>query len=267
MSSIILNPERIGSFTSSNNYRLVGFGTRPMTKSELEARPKTGKGSSAKLIEDRSIPDDKFYTYIKEKKREKRAKRSINTDVSTFATAWGDLMELMIHQRNDLSYKYSSKKTTMHPTIIGLSGSNDFITDDCIIEAKGYQPSKFFDYYECLEQKSVNLLKSEFPQEYWQMVSGAVIHGVKYAEAVLYMPYFKDLPKVYEVAMNIDTSDDIWQFKSICDAIENERYEKLAYLPNDSGYKDEIRFRFEVPKEDFNLLTDRVKLAIKMLNE
>ncbi len=266
MSSIILNPERVGRPTSSEAYRLVGMGKRDMTAEELAARPKSGKGSSTKFVEDPNTPDDKFYTYVEEKRIERRMNRSISVDTHTRPMSWGDLMEVMVHQRNDISYKYTSKKTTIHPTIEGWAGSNDFKTEDSVVEVKGYQPLKFAKYYECLEKQSVDALREDFPQEYWQMVSGAAIHVVKYAEAVLYMPYRSDLPKVYHTAMNLDTQDDPWAFKYICDCIEQERHAELAYLPDDSGYKDEIRFRFEVPQSDIDFLTSRVKLAIEKIS-
>jgi hypothetical protein len=266
--SITLNKDRIGNFTSSQAYRLVGIGSRLMTPEELAERPKKGKGSTAKTIKCLSVIDSKFETYVDEKRRERKMNRAINVDVSNRSTAWGDLMEKVIHEDNPLEYFYNSSQTTKHPTVEGWSGSNDFMAKNCVVEAKGYQPDNFSKYYECLEfckkENSYTRLKEDFPQEYWQLVSGSAIHGVEYAEAILYMPYFSDLPKVFKVAFNDDS--DNWQFKNICDAIEQGRFHELPYLPNDSEYKDRITFRFKVPQEDKDLLTNRVKLAVQYLN-
>lgn len=269
--SILLNPDRIAHFTSSEIYRLTGIGSREMTPFEASEHKKRYPTSKAKTIKHPDTPDAKFYTYVDEVRRSRRAKRAMSTDTTTRSTAWGDLMEVMIHNRNNLSYVYGSKKTTVHPTIEMWSGSTDFITEDCVTEAKGYQIDKGTQYYECLELcnklGSPEPLKDGYEQEYWQIVSGACIHGKKYGESVLYMPYFGDLPKVFETAMNINTGSDVWRFKAICDAIEQERYAELTYLVEDGDYKDLIRYRFEVPEADKLFLTNRIKLAVKLLNE
>jgi hypothetical protein len=265
--SITLNKDRIASVTSSQFYRLVEYGSRPMTDDELRARPKKGKGSATTTIEDKTIPDSKFFTYVDEKRRELRMKRSISTEVNTRATAWGDLMELMVHALNPIDYAYVSKTTKVHPTIKGFAGSADFTFTNGIAECKGYQPDKFTKYYECLEQKDIELLRTEFPEEYWQIVANSEIHNVEFGEAILYMPYFKDLPKVYETATNYNGTGDIWQFKNICDAIEQERFAELPYLPNDSGYKDLIRFRFKVPQEDKDMVRLRAEQATKEIHK
>lgn len=58
---------RIGRFTSSEIHRLMEPSKREMTEAELKARPKTGKGSSAKLVYDYSSLSDAARTYINEK--------------------------------------------------------------------------------------------------------------------------------------------------------------------------------------------------------
>lgn len=58
---------RIGRFTASEIYRLMEPAKRDMTEAELKARPKTGKGSSAKLIYDYEKLSDAALTYITEK--------------------------------------------------------------------------------------------------------------------------------------------------------------------------------------------------------
>jgi hypothetical protein len=272
MSSIILNENRIAHFTSSEIYRLTGIGSRDMTEAELEAHKLENPKSRARTIKHLDTPDSKFYTYLDEVRRSKKAKRAMSTDVTTRSTAWGDLMEIMIHKLDkEVAYAYDAKKTTIHPTIEMWSGSTDFISEDCVSEAKGYQIDKGTKYHECLELcaelGSPEPLKEDFEQEYWQILSGACIHGKKYGEAVLYMPYFHDLPKVYETAMNINTDGDIWRYKSICDAIEQDRYAELTYLIEDGEYKDLIRYRFEAPQSDKDFLTERVELAVKLLNE
>src|SRR5688572_14249397 len=58
---------RIGRFTASEIHRLMEPAKREMTEAELKARPKSGKGSSAKLVNDYSTLSDAAFTYINEK--------------------------------------------------------------------------------------------------------------------------------------------------------------------------------------------------------
>lgn len=58
---------RRGLFTSSEISRLMQNGSRPMTEDELNARPKSGKGSKTTTIEDEDILSEGALTYIREK--------------------------------------------------------------------------------------------------------------------------------------------------------------------------------------------------------
>lgn len=58
---------RIGRFTASEIHRLMEPSKREMTEAELKARPKSGKGSSAKLVYDHEKLSDAALTYVNEK--------------------------------------------------------------------------------------------------------------------------------------------------------------------------------------------------------
>ncbi len=58
---------RAGRFTSSEIHRIMEFGYRPMTESELKARPKTGKGSKITRVPDPSQMSKDGMTYITQK--------------------------------------------------------------------------------------------------------------------------------------------------------------------------------------------------------
>lgn len=58
---------RAGRFTSSEWWKLMECGKRPMTEEELKARPKKGKGSSTTLVPDPSKMGEKGLTYINQK--------------------------------------------------------------------------------------------------------------------------------------------------------------------------------------------------------
>ncbi len=58
---------RAGRFTSSEIWKIMEFGYRPMTADELKARPKTGKGSKTTRIPDPSQMSDRGKSYINQK--------------------------------------------------------------------------------------------------------------------------------------------------------------------------------------------------------
>lgn len=82
---------RIGRFTASEIHKLLTPGKRPMTESELSARPKKGAGSKATQVDDYSILSTGALTYI----REKAAEITTGTVriMETFSTDWGKIHE------------------------------------------------------------------------------------------------------------------------------------------------------------------------------
>lgn len=58
---------RLGRFTASEMHRLMSPSKRDMTPEELKARPKSGPGSSSKLISDYSKLSEAALTYVNEK--------------------------------------------------------------------------------------------------------------------------------------------------------------------------------------------------------
>jgi hypothetical protein len=211
-------------------------------------------------------PGAKFYTYVEEKALERKLNRSFDLGKGSTSTAWGDCLEQYLFEvrlKDDLSLSLQSKTTLSHPEFYFWAGSPDIIVEgEKVTEVKCYEPKKFCKYADVLMQQDVELLKSTHPDEYWQIVSNACILGVERGEAMLYMPYQRDLNTLREwIEMELE-SNDLFRFRFIT---EYDDY-KLPYVPNEgSKYKDLVRFEFEVPKADKEALTERVKLAEKEL--
>lgn len=265
MGEIVANIERIGAFTSSEIHRLTGIGTRQMTEAELAAHKLANPTSKAKTIKHPDTVDKKFQTYVDEKKREKRMKRSLDTGASSMETRWGEFMERRAFQLIGLEHSLESKTTHVHPTINHWSGSPDLIADDKVGDIKCYYPRKFSAYYEALETQDINVLKEEYSEEYWQLVSNACILNKPKVEVVLYAPYQNEALEIYNMVMK--NEDDMFRYKFIADMIEAEKYYELPFLPDDSGYNNLMTFEFTVPQEDKDFLTERVKLAVSLLNQ
>lgn len=240
--SITENEDRIGNFTSSQIYRLMSKGRGNFSLSNVGAS---------------------YHSYIEEKKMEVRMGRSIGVDVHTQAMAWGKFMEMYVFSLIGLEYQITSLTTDVHPTIKRWSGSKDLIVPGVkVSDIKCYQPKKFGEYTDAMLRGDIEELKSKYPQEYWQLISNAIINEVDGAEAITFMPYENELEEIREMAENYDGADQ-WKYRFIS---ENDKA-SLPYLPNDGYYKNLNKFEFDIPQEDKDILTARVEMAIVELKK
>jgi hypothetical protein len=164
---------RVGRFTASENHRLMKSGYREMTPEELKARPKSGKGSSAKLIEDLTVISDDTMTYITEKVAETLTGEP-KAEVFSHATAWGDTWE-------PWAAEFYAKAKGVELEIIGFipfgdhaGGSIDrgILGKDEFLEIKNpYNPKNQIDYLMLTDQFD---LKRMYPNHYWQIVSNVL---------------------------------------------------------------------------------------------
>jgi len=235
--SITENKDRIGSFTSSNIWKLATMNPK-----------KDGFGAPG-------------LAYIQEKRMELRMGRSIETEAYSQSMAWGTFLEMYVFTKIGMEYEITSNDTDVHPTMKGWSGSKDLIVKGKkISDIKCFYPKKFGAYTDALLSKDVELIRKKFATEYWQLLSNAIINGVSKAEAITFMPYEDELEEIKEMVEQYE-GGDIWKYRFI---YENDK-SSLPYLPRDKYYKNLNKFEFEIPKEDVEFLTERVKSAIKIL--
>jgi hypothetical protein len=234
---MINNEARIGNFTSSQIYRLMG---------------------NAKIKGELSAP---ALTYIEEKNIERKMRRSVEGEAYSREMSWGLFLESRVHNMLGLEYELTSQETDRHPTINCWSGSKDFIVKGVkVTDLKCYQYKNFSYYTDCLLSRDTEKLKSEFPKEYWQLVSNATINGTPKAEAICYCPFRSELEEIQELALDY-IEPDAWKYRWIYETpIDN--------LPNleDGGFYNNLNvFEFEVPKSDIEALTNKVLEAQKKL--
>ncbi len=238
---VMNNKKRQAHFTSSMAYKLIKL---------------TPKGDFQKP----------GLTYIEEKQIEKRMQSCLDGGVHTQSLAWGNFCELVVYSILGIQYQISSKETKLHPKYGKFwSGSKDLFTTKSgktvsIAEVKCYQKKMFAQYNDCLLKKDIELLKKDFPKEYWQIVSNACIEGVDIGEAISYMPYISEAKEIKEMATDYD-GDDQWRYKFIVD----RDVEDLPFLPDGGYYKNITKFAFVVPDEDKKLLERRILQASKFL--
>lgn len=234
------NENRQGKFTSSQMYRLVGT---PAVKK----------------------------TYIEETKIERRMKRCLDVGSYSQSMAWGKFMEWRVFKILGLEYKIVSKQTLLHEHYPDFwSGSPDMIafkgdTAEFVAEVKCYYPKGFAELTDamllCKKTQTLDALKAiNKGKEYWQIVSNAILCGVDVGELITYMPYEDEMPEIIEEVENFE-GEDLWQFRFITE----RGNDVLPVLPNDGYYKNLNKFRFQIPEQDINYLTNAVLEASKLL--
>jgi len=202
-------------------------------------------------------------TYIEECNFERKLGRSIQTEVNTRSTSWGDLCEQRVFDLLGFEYILSSQSTVQHPTINYWSGSPDATKIDTVGDVKC--PFTLKSFCQLVESKDIEELRENHKdgeKYYWQLVSNAVLTDKQYAELIVYMPYYSELEIIRELASQNDTPDQN-KFAWVNWAAD----EDLPYLNDGGHYKNINVIRFEVPEADKNRLTDRVLKCGKLLIE
>jgi len=236
--------KRFNRFTSSQIYKLCGS-------------LKNGK------------PTATFHSYIKEVNVARFLGRRTQTSVNTKATKWGVLMETVLFGKVDRkgnNYSMSLNKTISHPELGEFwGGTPDFIGLDKTAEIKCFEPLHFGKLVLALQTKNLEIIKKEEPAVYWQTVSNSIILGFEKAEIIAYMPYkfelldtFKMIEETNFLERNNLNSSDYLYFNA-------ENIEDFGYLPDDSKVSNINVFEFEIPKDDIELITNRVIEASKLL--
>jgi hypothetical protein len=252
--------KRDSNFSSSAIYKLASKGRGALTVENV--------GSS-------------FNTYVKEKKRESKLKRSISNSVNTRPIIWGKIFELYIFAKKlDTSFEDMNRIVRLtHIDHKEWTGIPDTFRRKDLVVGDIKSPSsltKFCDLVESIES-GLESFKSNHPDYYWQLVSSAILTGVDKAELIFVVPYLSELKDIKEFVGLLKEEDlpkDLNLFQIEWISLEITSYLEfdvkplqIPYLPNDSEYKDFNNFIFDVPSEDKEFLTERVKMAIDKKNE
>lgn len=235
------------TFSSSKIHNLTSFGRG------TDSLENTGSG---------------FDTYIEEKAFEINLDKPINSEHNARPTSWGHLVEKVAFDRLGLDFKLVSKDRFYHKMFIKYwSGMPDLITDELVGDIKCPWTLKSF----CTVVKSINiynktgdlsLFKKNHKDWYWQLVSNAILCDRDKAIFVVYCPYLEDLKDIRELAEE-SLGDGTNKYAFITWAEDEE----LPYLKKSGKYNDINAMEFDIPQEDMDFLTARVKMAIKDLQK
>lgn len=234
---------RDGRFTSSQMHRLA-------------ASLKNGNPSSA------------FFTYCEEVKYQRAMERSTETRVLTKPMKWGSLFELVLFDYESLDIQLSHKETIVHKDHSFWSGTPDFYQGNIkTIEVKCPQPKRFAKLSLSLISQNTETIKAQDKESYWQVVSNSILLGTPRAEIICYMPYKSEVEKIVQLHNDTNFLEERGLNPEDYYFLQQDDIETMAYLPDDSGFKNINRFEFDVPQEDIDFLTDRVLLAEETINE
>ena len=119
----------------------------------------------------------------------------------------------------------------------------------------------FCTFYECETIEEVRDKHKDGEDYYWQLVSNSILLNTKYAELIIYVPYYYELVQIRELANNYDGDQNkvAW--------INWAGDDDLPYIPEESEYKNLKVIRFEVPESDKKALTERVNAAISEIQK
>lgn len=237
---MVTNDLRTGNFTSS---RIVALTSNGKTKGSY------------------GVP---FYSYLEEKKMERRLGRSLTEDVFAKPTSWGNLVEERVFRLLGEFYSPCSHKTIVHPSIDCWAGSPDATKENTVVDIKCPSTLKSF----CLmvdawKKGGINELRDKHKEGdtyYWQLVSNAILTGSAFAELIVYVPYQSELAAIKDLAQNFD-GDKQTRFMWIALAYDDE----LPFVIDNGYYKNLNVMRFEIPLEDKDFLSERVLAAKELL--
>lgn len=159
---------RLGRFTSSEIYKIMECGKRPMTPEELIARPKSGKGSKTTLVPDPSKMSPAGLRYIRQKVWETLAGASL-PGAYAYPLVWGKEKEPEAVECFEKKFGTDTQSVGFQVWTDHAGGSPDrLIGDSEGLEIKCPSSDEQIDYLmmtDCWD------LKANYPQYYWQCVS------------------------------------------------------------------------------------------------
>lgn len=256
---------RSGKFSSSSAHLLIPEGSIKMTEEELKVHK--AEFPSSKVTTKKGGFQASGLTYIKEKNLERKLNRQLDLDTYSRSSTWGNVFEKVCAEKLPLYYELVSNNGVGHKEYSDFwVGTPDILVEGVLIgEIKCYQLKKFAEYTQMLMDKNLDAFKADFAQEYWQIVSNAIINDVDFGEAISFMPYRSTLELFREELTESNFIErygfEPWQVRFIIE----EKIENLAYIDYGGYFNELTTFKFEIPKEDKELLTRRMLEASTQL--
>jgi len=203
----------------------------------------------------------KAKTYCAEKRYEAKLKRSLSAETFSYATSWGNLMELYVNETYlNPSWKMEHKTTIVHPTIKTFAGSPDIVADELVGDEKN--PFTLKAFCELVENCGLGyeVFKKEHEDYFIQLISNSILTNKKRIALIVFCPTLEELPKIAEFIENMEGIDE-FEYKWIFDEItyKTPAKMKIPYLLPESEYKNLNIFEFDVNDADQKELLERIE--------
>lgn len=206
-----------------------------------------------------------FFSYIAEKRQEKRLQRAISKDVNAKAVNWGKLCEPIVFEMLSVEYKRVHRERLVHAQISNWTGIPDITKpkENRVADIKcPYTIKSFCDLADSFnDDGDYTEFKKHSPEYYWQLVSNAALSGCNKAELIVFAPYKSQLNEIRDLA-NTWTEGDQNRVAFVNWASDDE----LPYLVEGAYYKNITRFNFDVDADEIEFLQNRVKIATALLH-
>ncbi len=199
--------------------------------------------------------------YIQDKVFETRLGQRIDTETSAKSTTWGTLAEAWAHSKLDMWWELVSDKTISHESIEFWSGSPDLTRIKDNIKTVGdikcpFTKKSYATLADICISKDLDKFKDEYPLYFWQLISNSVLVKATHAELIITMPYLEELSEIRDLA-NSANDEDKYQYFWVSAAKDNQ----LPFLIKGNYYLNSYSLNFQVPGNDVDFLTERIKLA------
>lgn len=181
---------RVGRFTSSEWWKIMECGFRPMTPQELAARPKSGKGSKVTRVPDPSTMGAKGITYIHQKVAEVLTGRP-KPESYAYPLVYGKETEPEAVEFYEKKFGIETEKVGFQPYTDHAGGSPDrLIGNKGGLEIKC--PFSSENQVEYLMMTDRFDLKANNPDYYWQVVTLLLFTGREWWDIGFFDPRMKD---------------------------------------------------------------------------
>ena len=222
--SITENINRIGYFTSSQIYRLMGT-------------PAPRK------------------TYIEEVQLERQIKVSINDASNSRAANWGSILEHYVAEKHlPIGWHAWEYGTVKHTELEYYSGTPDISSTDGVGDIKCFGRKKFGQIANLAAGNDISDLKAKFPEIYWQITSNAVLTGATKCLLVCFMPTESELEDVRNWVASYEI-DEEWKYRFIVESDKSE----LPHQSDDSDFSSVILWEWNLIQEDANNIVETIK--------
>ena len=221
---------RAGRFTSSEIWKIMQCGYRPMTEAELKARPKSGKGSATTRIADPTKMSEKGITYIRQKVAEVLTGQP-KPSAYAYPLVYGKETEPEAVEYFQGLTGLECEESGFQPWGDHAGGSPDrLIGEDQGLEVKcPFQSENQIDY---LMLTDIYDLKSLYPEYYWQCVSLMLFTDRKTWHFCTYDPrMIEEKHKLTHLVLTWDkVEDDIDTLVSALEAAIKEKIQLINLL-------------------------------------